>query len=170
MSAIYPVTFRWDGSAMIPLAPGIAGRQYVVGETYRLIQQEERSHQSHAHFFASIMEVWQNLPEHLTKQFPTAEHLRKFALIKAGYSNARSIAVSSEDEAQRLVAFMQPLDDYAIVTATEFVVTVHTAKSQSMKAMAKDEFQKSKEAVVGIVAQMIGTTPELLQRNAGRAA
>ena len=55
-------------------------------------------------------------------------------------------------------------------TVREAVVTVYTAKSQSLRAMGKADFQASKDAVLGIVSEMVGTTPAELRREAGRAA
>ena len=171
MSApIYPVAFRWDGEAMLPLHPRIADKQYVVGEIYRLEPREERSQASHNFYFASIAEAHANLNDDLAERFPTPDALRKFALIRAGFRDERSIVAASKAEALRLAAFIKPMDAYAVVTVKDAVVVVYTAKSQSIKAMGKEDFEKSKAAVLDIVAQMIGTTAPTLQKNAGRAA
>lgn len=166
MNAVIP--FRWNGDMMVPL-PGFAKRcdaEYVYGEVYNLEAIEQRSAKSHAHFFASVNEAWQNLPENLVEQFPTSEHLRKWCLIRAGYHQHRDIVASSKAEAQRLAAFVKPMDTYAVVTVRDSVVTVYTAESQSMKAMGKQRFQESKDAVLSLLAAMIGTDPVEL----GRAA
>lgn len=166
MSAALP--FRWNGDAMVPL-PGFQKRcdaVFVYGEVYNLDAIEQRSARSHAHFFASVNEAWQNLPENLVEQFPTSEHLRKWCLIRAGYAEHRNIVAASKAEAQRIAAFVKPMDSYAVVTARESVVTVYTAESQSMKAMGKQRFQESKDAVLSLLAAMIGTDPVEL----GRAA
>ena len=170
MTPIYPVAFRWDGEAMLPLHPRIADKQYVVGEIYRLEPREERSAASHAHYFASITEAHSNLPDDSAERFPTPDALRKFALIRAGFRDERSIVASSKAEALRLAAFIKPMDEFAVVTVKDAVVIVYTAKSQSMKAMGKADFEASKKAVLDIVAQMIGSNADTLQRNAGRAA
>ena len=57
MTTVYPVNFRWDGEAMVPLNPRLADRYYVVGETYRLEPREERSPNSHNHYFAAVHEA-----------------------------------------------------------------------------------------------------------------
>lgn len=167
-----PFPFAWDGEAMVP--PGQywakrADERFVVGETYRLVEHHERSPQSHSHYFAALGEAWQTLPRHRTERWPTSEHLRKWALIHAGYRDERSIVAASKAEAQRIGAFMRPMDDYAVVVISECVVTVYTAKSQSMRAMGKAEFQKSKQDVLEIVARQIGVTAERLRANAGQA-
>jgi hypothetical protein len=150
--------------------PRLADRHFVIGETYPLAVQEARSHQTHAHFFAALNEAWQNLPADAAERFPTAEHLRKYALIRAGFRDERSIGCSSKAEAQRLAAFVRPMDDFAVVIPSEATVTVYTAKSQSMRAMGKAEFQRSKQAVLDVVSEMIGVKPAELHNEAGQAA
>lgn len=160
--------FTWTGEAMVP-ARGFAKRcdtEFVVGVVYHLEAMEERSAASHRHYFASVNEVWQNLPEAMVEQFPTSEHLRKWCLIRAGFHQSRDIVVSSKAEAQRLAAFIKPMDTYAVVVARAAVVTVYTAESQSQKAMGKERFQESKDAVLSLLAAMIGTDPVEI----GRAA
>ena len=125
---------------------------------------------SHRYYFASVNEAHANLPEHLAERFATPDHLRKYALIKAGYRDERSIVATSKAEAQRVAAFVRPIDDYALVVVFEAVVTIYTAKSQSVRAMGKAEFRKSIDAVLDIVSAMVGTSPDELRENAGRAA
>lgn len=166
MNAALP--FRWTGEAMVPL-PSFAKRcdgEFTVGEVYNLEAVEERSAASHRHYFASVNEAWQNLPEATVEQFPTSEHLRKWCLIRAGYHQSRDIVVSSKAEARRLVAFVKPMDSYAVVVAREAVVTVYTAESQSQKAMGKQRFQESKDSVLSLLGAMIGADPVEI----GRAA
>lgn len=165
-----PVAFEWDGEAMIPVHPRLADKHFVVGERYSLVQHEDRSAVSHRHFFASVNEAHQNLPEDLALRFPTSEALRKFALIKAGFRDERSIVCSSRAEAMRFKAFLQPMDDFALIDASGPVVTVYTAKSQSQRAMGKAEFQRSKEAALQVISEMIGTDAATLHQNAGMAA
>lgn len=165
---IPPIYFQWDGEAMIPKIPRLADKHYVVGETYSLIPHEDRSLASHRHYFASINEAHQNLPEDLQERLPTPEALRKYALIRAGFRDERSIACASKAEAQRVAAFVKPMDEFAIVTVEEATVTVYTAKSQSMKAMGKKVFDESKDAVLRVISEMIGTDAATL--NQARAA
>jgi hypothetical protein len=115
-------------------------------------------------FFVRRDEAWVNLPEHEAERFQTSEHLRKWSLIKCGYADQRQIVCASKAEALRFRAFIVPMDDYAIVTANESVVTVFTAKSQSMKAMGRREFHESKQKVLDYVAALIGVKPEDLQK------
>ncbi len=170
MTDIYPLTFQWSGEAMVPLNLRGAAKQYKVGETYRLAPREERSLASHNHFFAALQETFNSLPHESEDMYPTVKHLRKRALIKAGYRNERSIVCSTAQEAEKVAAFIKPLDDLAYVALRDNVVTVYTAKSQSERAMGKAEFQKSKDDVLRIVAELIGVTGKELGSNTGEVA
>ena len=168
-----PILCAWDGEHLTPVGQTWARRadaQWVVGERYYVEIRQERSEASHRAYFASINEAFQNLPEDMAERFPSADHLRRWALIKAGYRDERSIVAASKAEAQRIAAFIKPMDSYAIVTVKDAVVTVYLAKSQSYRAMGKADFDKSKAAVLEIVAQMIGTTAPALERNAAERA
>lgn len=164
-----PLPFRWTGDSFEPLHPRRADKEYVVGEVYDLVPVEQRSRASHAHYFSALTEAWRNLPESMDEQFPTSDHLRRWALIKTGYADERSIVCASKAEALRVAAFIRPLDSYAIVAASEATVKVWTAKSQSMKAMGRAEFEASKTAVLDLVSKMIGVKTSQLTE-AGEAA
>jgi len=155
-----PLLFRYEGEGEFkPATPywgQRADRSYVVGEVYRLIPHEERSQASHNHFFASIQNGFDNLPDAMRDQFPTVEHLRKKLLIRAGYADERSIVCGSKAEAQRVAAFVRPMDEYAIVSVKEAVVRVFTAQSQSMKAMGAKAFAESKQAVLDQLDDLLG--------------
>ncbi len=163
-----PITFVWEGDAMVPLARfhKLCDKQFAVGAEYPLVVEEQRSHASHSHYFAALTEAWRNLREDVAENFPTVERLRKYALIKAGFADERSIVCSSKAEAQRVAAFIKPMDEYAIVVVREATIKVYTAQSQSMRAMGKKDFQASKDAVLDVVARMVGVTTEELRHNA----
>lgn len=171
MNEASPALFVWDAdrSVMVPRRKSAADRTYVDQEEYRLGAIEERSVNSHNHFFSALNEAWSNLPDDLAERFQTVEHLRKYALIKAGYFDERSIVCASRAEALRVAAFIKPIDDFAVVATSEATVRVFTAKSQAVRAMGKETFQDSKTKVLEIVADMIGTSKAQLS-HAGRAA
>lgn len=154
-----PILWRFDGEHLVPATARWkreVEKRLTVDAEYWADPQEPRSQASHNQYFAALNEAWMNLPEHQAEHFPTVEHLRKFALIKAGYCDSQSIACASRAEALRVAAFVRSTDDYAIVTVTEAVVTRYTAKSQSHRAMGKAVFQASKQAVLDVVSQLIG--------------
>ena len=153
-----PLLFTWTGEAMqiLPRFAREADKRFVIGERYLLDEIQERSAASHRHYFAAVNEAWASLPESLAGQFATAEHLRKYCLIKAGFCDHRSIVTRSRAEAQRLAAFIRPMDLFAILTASECVVNVFTPKSQSHRAMGRQEFARSKEAVLVLLDELLG--------------
>lgn len=172
MSNTSPIPFTWTGAAMEPL-PGFAKRadaQFVIGEKYVLEVVEERSAASHRHYFAALRDGWLNLPERLAQQFQTTESLRKFALIKCGYANQRQLVCRSASEAKKVAAFVQPADEYAIVSTIGSVVTVFTAQSQNMRSMDKKTFNESAAAVLDYVASLIGSSRQELADNAREVA
>jgi hypothetical protein len=162
-----PEPFEWDGEVMRPLRPRRADAFYTVGERYILETVSQRSDATHKHEFAWLREAWMSLPDHLAEKFPTAEHLRKWALIRAGYSDSHTIVCASKAEAIRVAAFIRPIDEFAVVVTQGATVTRFTAKSQSRRAMGAKDFQESKTKIMEVVARMLGVEPGALpQREA----
>lgn len=157
---------------MKPLArfSALCDRTFVIGETYRLEVCEERSDVSHKHEFAWLREAWRNLPEHLAPEYPTPEHLRKRALIQAGYFDESIVDAGTKAAALRIAAFVRPMDDFALIFVRDCFVIKRTAKSQSRRAMKKAEFQDSKQKIMDIISEMIGVDAASLQDNAEKAA
>jgi len=161
-----PLIYVWDGDHMVPLPRFVkqANERFVVHERYTLEEVGERSQRSHRHYFASLHSAWLNLPELIGERFPTETHLRKYALIRTGYHDQRSIVAVTKAEAQRIAAFIKPMDEFAVVVVSECTVTVYTAKSQSRKAMGGKVFQESKQAVLDFIADMIGVEAKELSK------
>lgn len=168
--ATVPLLFRYEGEGEFKPATDYWGRRadqsYVVGEVYRLVAHEDRSQASHNHYFASLQNGFDNLPDAMRDQFPTVEHMRKKLLIRAGYADERSIVCASKAEAQRMAAFIRPIDEYAIVSVREAVVRVFTAQSQNMRAMGAKAFQESKQAVLDQLDDMLGVDRGATSRSA----
>ncbi len=168
MADAFPLRYQWDGEAMRPATrywAREADKRFVVGETYTLDELHMRSHQTHAHYFACIKAAWESLPGGLALVYPSPEHLRKVALIRAGYATKVQHVAKSAAEAQRLAAVIRPYDTYQIVEVTGSIVTVWHAMSQDHRSMDKAAFQASKEAVLRWVGDLIGADPTEL-RNA----
>ena len=160
MSVPSPIYFTWNGEAMEPMDrfSRLAERTFTSGHAYRMIVEEERSGASHRQYMAAVHEGWMQLPEPWDIAFPTEQHLRKYLLIKAGFCTITKVA-----GAKRV-----PVDDYSIVCEEDGVTTIYQAKSQSYRAMGKEEFAKSKTAVLDLLADMIGvTTTQLLESGNG---
>jgi hypothetical protein len=167
-----PVLFQWNGESMTPLArfSRIADGKFVVGQTYKMEAVDIRSLPSLNHYFAELHEIWLNLPEDAAKKFPTADHMRKFALIRTGWRKERSITLRDAGEAARVAAFATPSDEFSIVLVHESTVTIYEAKSQSFKEMGKPDFQKSKSDVLNYLSKWIGASREQISSNAGSSA
>lgn len=117
---------------------------------------EHRSSESHRHYFACIADAWGNLPEVLADEYPSPEHLRHFALIKAGYCTETKVVCATNGDALRLAAYSTDADKFALVNVMGRVVTIWRAESQSVPAMGGKKFQESKEAVLRVISAMIG--------------
>lgn len=169
-----PLLWSWDAEALAmrprPAFVAEAMRQFVAGGIYRLGEIEQRSLASEGHQFAWLKEAWRNLPEAYAQEMPSPEHLRKWALIQAGYFNQTIIDVGSNAIAIAVADVLRGRSEFAHVVARDGLVVMREAKSQSRREMDKEEFQASKTAIMEIVAGMIGVTSDQLQANAGRAA
>lgn len=157
MTSLAPIPFQWDGEAMVPKS-GFQAKcdgQYVVGEVYTLAPHESRSQRSHNHYFACVNEAWLNLPETVAGQFPTSEHLRKFALCMTGYCTTKLTVAANNSEAAGLVALINSMSNFAIVSLDGCNVTTLLPDSQSLKAMGKERFQQSKDDVLDYLSAMI---------------
>jgi hypothetical protein len=167
-----PILFQWTGEAMSPVGrfASECDRHFVIGARYRLEEMSERSDASHKHEFAWLREAWANLPEELADQFPTVEHLRKRALIQAGYHHETVTDCGSNAAALRVAAMVRNMDQFAYAVVRGPLCVVRTAESQSRRTMDKARFQDSKTKIMEIVADLVGVTPETLNQNAERAA
>lgn len=169
-----PLPFIWtEDEVFVPATPMALVRcqkTFAIGARYMLAESQERSGKHHRYFFAALNEAFQNLPADRAAQFPSMEHLRRYALIKAGYCDSHVLVCDSEAEAEKVAKFMEPLDEYGIVLAKGDTVVRYTAKSQNYRSMNKEDFRRSAEAVLDVVSSMIGLSREQLEENAGRSA
>lgn len=166
MTEAPPIQFAWDGEAMVP-ASGFWTRKanecFVVGQRYRMVEENERSDVSHRHEFAWLREAWNSLPDHMLDQYPSSEHLRKHGLIAKGHCTMTQHPCVSVAEAERLEATIrQHVDTYAIVRRRGAVVTVYEAVSQSKRAMGGPQFQQSKTDLMQFVGDLLGVDPDTL--------
>ena len=130
---------------------------------YRMLVASERSAQSHRHYFASVNEAWKNLPEHLCEEFPTPDHLRRWALIRTGYCDIIKVVGHRKS--------MRRIEGYSVIEVDdEGTMTIKTAHSQSYAAMGKKQFQESKDAVLGYLASLLETSVDELKRAAATHA
>lgn len=162
MSTPPPLQFTWDGEAMVPVYPKLADRHYVIGQRYFLEEHREASSASRGHYFAVLKDAFASLPEHLAAQFPNVGAMRKRALIEADFYTQEVIDAGSNIVAVRIAAYARQVDDYAVISVSDNIVIIRRAQSQSAKEMGHEAFQKSKSAVLELVAEWIGVEPEQL--------
>lgn len=168
MADTFPLTFLGDGrfEATTKYHADRLAKLYGQGEIVTVEEVQERSLKSHAHYFAVINEAWRTLPEAMADDFPSAEHLRKWALIKAGYCTETKMVLRTNAEAIAVAAFIGQLDGFAVCQVVDRVVTVWRAESQSMKAMKKERFQRSKDDVLAVIATLLHTEPNKIEEAA----
>lgn len=175
MSSHAPLDFVWDNEVQVlrPYSPYWARRAAAIfgaGECLKIIATQERSAATHRHYFATVYEAWSNLPPLMADRFPTDEHLRKWALIQAGYVNRSELVCDSPTGARRAAAWAKNDDEYCVVTVHRNVMVKLTAQSQAVNKMDKKTFRESKDKVLDIIAAEIGVGKRELSDNAGQAA
>ena len=167
-----PIPCTWDGDAFAPVSQRfakLADKFFVVGEIYAMVVEQPRSGASHNHQFAWLHEAWMSLPEGIADLYPSEEHLRKRALIEAGYYTETAIDAGTRAAALRVAAAVPALDEFAFAKVEGPIVLVRRAKSQSMRAMGAKQFYESKAAILAIIADMLSISPEALRKR-GKAA
>lgn len=148
----------------------ICDKQFVIGETYQLVVDEERSWPAHRRYFACVREGWKNLPENIAPLFQSPEHLRKWTLIKIGYSISQSMVCESAKDAAVFAKIMQKQDKFIIAVHKGLVLTFYTARSQSVRHMNKADFADSSNKVLDYISAMISVSRADLETNADQAA
>lgn len=175
MSDNKPISFMWSEAeqAMKPFGLNMGARakeRYGDGEIVRLVEVEERSRASHAHYFATLNDLFDSLPEKIRGEerwAESVEHLRSYALIKTGHHHLAEFPCGTKVAAERLAASLTVMNEYAIIIIDGSVVKMFTAKSQSYKAMpGKGEFRRSKTDVLGFAADLVGLAKDAPERTA----
>ena len=160
------MSFTWNGEAMIPMRAKAADQEFVIGQRYWLEQVSDRSWISHRHEFAWIKQAWDNLPESFAEMFPSPEHLRKAALIATNWHRETIIDAGSRAAAARVAAYARGEDEFARVVVRGSTVVIQKARSQRMHGldrMDKAEFQRSKDDILGWIAELLNVEPERLR-------
>lgn len=165
-----PFLAQWTGEEMIPLGRfrKLCVDQFVVGEEYALMMVENRNMGSHNAYFAQVGRAWKNLAEEYDGDFPSPEHLRKWALVQTGYYFETDYVFDTKKDARMFAVAIRDKDEYAVIKigSDGKTVKVFTAQSQSVPAMPPDLFEQSKTDVLDLIAGMARTTPAELKTQA----
>jgi len=160
------ITFHWTGREMVPLGRCVdaAAEAFEPREQYRMVVSHVRSWKTHAHFFAAVHEAWMNLPEDIASMpwAQTDEHLRKYALIKTRWNTVTARVCMFKTEALRTAGHIRSKSTFSLVVVEGKSVLEFEPRSQSYPAMSADEFQQSKEDVLGFLEELLGVEPGTL--------
>jgi len=163
MSKGVPLTYTWDGQAMVPVPrlAKIARERFEVGQRYQLEEVQDRDMIKHRRQFAFIKRAWENLPEQYASEpwAQSPDHLRRFALIKEGFANTETFTCGSKAEAMRWASQLRADNEYAIVTVQGSTIYRFTAMSQSTRAMGAKMFYESRAKVMAFIDNLLGLQP-----------
>jgi hypothetical protein len=165
------IVCRWDGGVFRPLRQFAkqAQEQYVDGENYWVETNDDRSMESHRHYFACLKTAFDNIPERYGKRWRDHEALRRWALIHSGWCITKTMLCKSDDEAHRRAADEMRYNRDAEIVIDHWTVTVRAAVSQARTAMGKRKFEQSKQDVFAVVSKIIGTDVTELEKYKGAA-
>lgn len=151
------IVYTWNGEAMVPLQRfhNLANAEFVVGERYRCEVQEDRSWVSHRHQFAWLHDAWLSLPEHIATRFRNEDQLRKHGLIAFGFCDSTTVVCASKAEAERWYGHLRKREPDTVIEIKGCVLIQYTAHSQARNAMDRATFQRSKDAVLEYVANLL---------------
>ncbi len=173
MSAVHsPLPLVYEGAGRFQTPRGFvrkADMLYGAGEYVTMAPVEERSPAGHRAFFATVNEIFKSLPEHLVAEHPTADALRKHALIATGWRDQETHVCGSKAEALRtsgLIKRYVPSDAWPVVSVFGCVVVVLTAKSQAVRAMKREDFEASSQDVLRYLSAIIGVEVGTLPKDA----
>jgi hypothetical protein len=124
-----------------------------------------RSDPEHAHYFAVVQNSFDNLPEDMADDFLSSDHLRKWALVKAGYCTKTIAICKSRNEARRMAAALHDYDEFVVTIVEKRIVTAYRARSQSYDTMSKAMFQQSKRDVLDVLSRLLGVSVDELPRS-----
>ncbi len=172
-----PLPFEWDGNVLRPVERyrALAERQFRAGQTYVLEPHDPISHRERRFYHASIKDAWDNLSPEMQKHFPTADRLRKWALVQANWRIQNFITCESEASAARHAAFLIKADDHGemFVDHRGDVVRVFKARTQKVGDpddgyMTPEEWKRSKDDVLTILSGTLGVTKKQLEKEGAR--
>lgn len=153
--------YEWTGEGFMPLQRHrkAADGHFVVGQRYVLAEVHERSTRSHAHFFASMKEAYDTLPENVAAQFKNVDHFRARGLIENGFCDEYRFVCASPADAIAAVNLVVKGHPYAAVSIADNAAVVRLAHSQSYKSMKKAEFEATHAALIEWAWNLVGLKP-----------
>ncbi|APX70740.1 MULTISPECIES: hypothetical protein [unclassified Brucella] len=111
-----PILLSWDGEAFYPASPywaSRADRQFVVGETYNLVEHHDRSNGSHNHYFAAVKNGFDNLPDDLRGEYPTVADTVQ--IVSVGFNNINLLGYAWSDDPEIILRELAKQRGYRLV-------------------------------------------------------
>jgi len=112
-------------------------------------------------FFACIRDSHANLRDDDLARFPSSEHLRKHALIAAGWCDVMTVVAGSKAAAPGIAHAIQSKDRYCVIIINGDVLTVYTARSMARRSLKKPQFLDVAEKAFAWIARTTGVDPAL---------
>ena len=151
---IHPETVWLEGKEWVPAA--------YAKDLAEMLREKQRSDASHKAQFAEIRNLWANLP-HTHGNAPyaaSAEAFRKHGLIAKGFCDVQTVDCETHSAALAAAPLIADLarkaHGYALTVVRGPLVVCSTPHSQSYKAMGKEQFQASKQAVLDWGHEVLG--------------
>lgn len=151
---------------MKPARMVMDGQEWVAAEyadaLERKLAEKQRSTASHNRYFASIVDMFGNLPAtHAQAPYAaSAEAFRKHGLIESGYCDADTLAMPTHEAAIAAAPFVANLarkaHGYATTVVRGPLIICTTPHSQSFKAMGKERFHESVAACEEWAKRVLG--------------
>lgn len=149
-------------SALNSVDMKVLEEQLQQGATVVFTEDKERSSKQHRWLFACIRKAFETLPEKQIPRFPTAEHLRKGALIKAGWCDIHQQAFSSAKVADLAAkSFKLGVNlttggkNYTLAIANDNVVTYAVPRSISFKACRGPDWEAVCIGVINYLSELV---------------
>lgn len=123
---------------------------------YPMVPHEPRNMGWHRAYFAELKVMFDNLPDHIKKHFPTEAHLRSWALVHTHWCQSNHIACKDQESMMRLATYAREENGLAVIKLDEEKNTVHifTPRSQSVALMSKEDFEASSRDVLDLVQSL----------------
>lgn len=152
---MFPARYMGDGEFRSP-HKARCDKELVIGEMLTLEVVHQRSSETHRHLFACIKNAWDNLPEALAAEYPSPEHLRKWALIEIGHCTMTRMVFANNAEAMKAATLLCDIDGYAEIGVNGNAVVMRRAKSIAYRAVSRKDFKEIKDKVLTTLSQLIG--------------
>lgn len=145
----------------------LCNRQFELEEDYALGPVDNVPGRSRASFFMSVHNAWDSLPEDSDEVFASEEHLRKRALVKAGWADHSVTNWKTKADARRHAVDLRKIDGYAVIAVNgegdSWTVDVWVARSIAAGQIKGEEFKGVKMRAERWLASLSGCTTEELK-------